>query len=604
MAQHTTKKVLLTGILALSSVFVLAACDNVTAVPNNYETPIVYKDGKAYEDDENKLGAIFDQLVSNKNDKTISSLLETIAENEFGTYSELKACFNYNSTTKKYEIKKETALGHISRHKHQFVQDDDGEGEAAQNLQLKRIEYFFNDLNERINKVVFDEVSTDTYKDTKNKTEFLEEKYARAKRKENYEIAGFNEDGTIKSGFSFKKVFVDSKFQEENVREYLTDFENTYADYITKKIIPDVYKDKLVEEYIIDNNYSTLGRAYGRKINYVKIDYSADDPNTANRLVNAFVENNLANVEGDVSYDALISWIKGFEGIETVSNAPHIKVLTPTAELTAIYGAPRKLLAKCDKDPIADDSATQAPLFASLFAAGGLLSGSDYDSFTFYENTKLGEILKNYEKAIVGGKTRFASEEDLSQYSTFTNQYQQPIEQGLVEQVSKLALESYADDGWYVKNDKDGSLSSLPDSIKNRLFNIKVSNDFDKSEWKYEKNVSYFQRLKGHAYLTPEVCGDSDYDFVLRDSSNNAIYIVEILEAPSTSKLNKGSDKAYTEPFKCEEIARHIAKILGTKDTYTTNAYTSYLKLYTFTYHDTSVYDYLNENYPNLFEDE
>ena len=595
MAQHTNKRILLTGLLALSSAFILAACDNVTAVPNNYETPIVYKDGKAFEDDENKLGAIFDQLVSNKNDKTVSSLLEKIAENEFGSYADLKACFNSDGT-----IKKDKALKHINAHKHQFVQDDDGSGDAAQTLQLKRLEYFFNDLNERINKVVFDEVSTDTYKDTKNKTEFLEEKYARAKRKENYEIAGFKSDGSIKPGFSFKKVYVDSNFQEENVRDYLTDFENTYVDYITKKIIPDVYKDKLVEEYIIDNNYSALGRAYGRKINYVKVDYSADDPNTIYRLVNAFVKNNLdvASVKDkEVSYDVLTNWVKGFEGIETKDGKLQIKALTPTTDLNEIYGTARTLQAECKK------------LGKTYTAADGVFNGLkeygiDASSFEFYEKTKLGEILKNYEKAVVGGLTRFADEEDLSQYSTFTNNYQQPIEQGFIEQVSKLALESYADDGWFVKNDKDGSLSSLPDAIKNRLFNIKVSNDFDKKDWEYEKNVSYFQKVQGHAYLTPETSGDADYNFILRDSSNNALYIVEILEAPSTSKLNKGSDKAYAEPFKCEEIARHIAKILGTKDTYTTNAYTSYLKLYTFTYHDTSVYDYLKETYPNLFEDE
>ena len=135
-----------------------------------------------------------------------------------------------------------------------------------------------------------------------------------------------------------------------------------------------------------------------------------------------------------------------------------------------------------------------------------------------------------------------------------------------------------------------------------------MSNDFDKKDWSYVKGESYFDEVKGHKYLTPTTISDEKNDFILSDDSNSALHIVEIIEAPSTSKLNINSDKSYlntdpNHPFKTEEVARQIAKILGTKDTYTTNAYTSYLKLYTFTYHDTSVYEYLKETYPDLFED-
>ena len=73
MAKHTSKRLLLTGIFALSSAFILSACDNIEAVPANYETPIVMKDGNAYPDDENKLGEIYDALSSNKNEKVVSA---------------------------------------------------------------------------------------------------------------------------------------------------------------------------------------------------------------------------------------------------------------------------------------------------------------------------------------------------------------------------------------------------------------------------------------------------------------------------------------------------------------------------------------------------
>lgn len=603
MAKIASKKMLLAGIFALSSAFVLAACDNVTAVPANYETPIIMKGDSAYKDDDNKLGKIYDALSSNKNERVVSTLLETIAEKEFGTYAELKACFPTKDAEGNPVMDQAKGKAHIAKYAHQFKKDTDATlkpGVSAESIQLARLQYFFEDLNSRIDKVIFGEISSDSYKDSLNKTEFKEEKYARAKRQDTYDIKGFDDYGNVTIPGGFKDVFVDNNFKEENVRDYLTDFEVTYEDYITKKIIPDVYKDKLVEEYVIENNYSALGRAYGRKINYVKIDYSSEDPNTAYRLVNLFVQQKLDDDSAkdvDISYADIISWVKGFEGIGTNEDGdPIVKFLAPTAELTAIYGDPVDFIAKCETTTETFD------------AWKGLEKYGFSSSFKYYEKTKFGEILENYKKAVVGEGTRFASSAESAQYNSFTDNGRRSKEQGLMEKITNLALEDYADDGWFVKNDKDGSLSSLPEDIKSRLFNIRVSNDFDKDNWEYVENESYFKEVKGHYYLTPSTASDAKYNFILRDSSGNALYIVEILEAPSTSKLNINSDKSYLKtdpnPFKTEEVARQIAKILGTKDTYTTNAYTSYLKLYTFTYHDTSVYDYLKETYPDLFEDD
>ena len=630
MAKNTAKRLLLTGIFALSGTFVLAACDSVTAVPANYETPIILKDGNAFEDDENKLGEIYDALVSNKNEKVVSALLEKIAEKEFGTYDELRNCFPLKDADGNPVMDVAAANAHIEKYKHEFIKDNDQtiadkKGASVESIRQARLAYFFEDLNDRINKVIFDEISSDSYRDTINKTEFLEEKYARAKRQDNYDIKGFDDAGA--ATIEFKKIFIDSKFNKDNVREYLTNFVDTYDDYITRKLIPDVYKDKLVEEYIIDNNYSALGRAYGRKINFVKIGYDAEDPNTPYRLANLFVDTYLApeSAKGNpVEYDELVSWMKGIKGVSTEDGKPVVDKLVPTTGLDAIYGDAIKLEAKCEKITITEEE--QDEMFASALEYFGYnfpdkaTDPTGYaegihnarDEFKFYEKTKLGSILKNYEKAVVGEFTRFASSDDVAQYDSFTNNGKQSKEQGLIQKLTDLALDDYSEDGWYVKNDADGSLSELTDEIKNRLFNIKVSNDFGKTAeegWNNNDPENYFKEVQGHYYLTPASASDAKYNFILRDTSGNALFIVEILEAPSTSKLNKASEKSYlkeegADAFKTEEVARQIAKILGTKDTYTTNAYTSYLKLYTFVYHDTSVYEYLKETYPDLFEDD
>lgn len=601
MARNTAKKVLLTGIFALSSAFILAACDNVEAIPQNYQNPIVYKDGNAFDDDENKYGDLYEQLIDNKNEAVVSTLLEKIAEKEFGTYAELKECFDSEG-----HVIEEKAKAHIAKYGHEFMEDDDGNYESkgmnADQIRMERFKLFFEDLNERIDKVVYDEINSDTenYRDSLDKTKFVEEKYARAKREANFDIKHFTEDGKVEEGYSFAEKFITSTFTEKNVRSYFNEFDDTYGDYITKKIIPDVYRDKLIEEYIIDNNYSALGRAYGRKINYVKVSSLGDDSNTAYRLVHLFAEQKLNTIDAEtaVSFDDLVSWFKGFKGVSLVGDNPTIEPLSPTTELTNIYGEPRLLKAKCDKDPSFDGST----LFDTLTKYG-----IDPTTFKFYENTKLGEILKNYEKAVVGGATRFASDEDNTQYQNFTDSGKQSKERGLIKKITELALEKYSDEGWFVKNDTANPLEKLPETVKSRLFNIKVANDFDREDWSYDREKSYFNELKGHKYLTPAAAKDVDYNFIIEDEDGSNLYIVEILEAASTSKLTKSVDntKSYVNsgnPFKCEEVARHIAKILGTKDTYKTNAYTSYLKLYTFTYHDTSVYDYIKETYPDLFE--
>lgn len=604
MAHVTTKKLLLAGALVLSGTFVLAACDSVNAIPVNYETPIVVKGGQAYNDDDNVLGKIYDALSSNKSSKAVGTLLERLAEKEFGTYEEIEKCFSISGD--ETSIKLGQAKKHIAKYAHAFTRSDDGglkPGVTPEEVRIERLKYFYKDLNERIDSVIFSEISSDSYRDTINKTEFLELKYARAKREQSYDIVGFNEDGS--TSVTWKDVFIDDNFKEDNVREYLEDF-SRYNDYVSRKIIPDVYKDKLVEEYILNNNYSALGRAYARKINYVKVSYTDDDPNTTYKLVEAFTSSYLDKAarkeDEQVNYSMLVSWMKGFEGVTTneEDDVPAIEPLAPTSTLTAIYGEPVSITPKCEKEPARKFDDEVKALEKYGFAS----------DFKYYEKTKLGDILKNYEKAIVGEQSRFASSEDISQLKDFTNSGKRSKEQGLMQKITDLALnssDSFSKDGWYVKNDKDGSLSGMPEAIKNRLFNIKVSNDFDKADWEYVENESYFIENNGHYYLTPSEKSDAKYNFILRDTSGKSLYILEILEAPSTSKLNKISDKSYLKTddyaFKTESVARHIAKILGTKDTYTTNAYTSYLKLYTFTYHDTSVYEYLEATYPDLFED-
>lgn len=604
-------KLLLAGVFALSGAFVLSACDDVVVEPKEYETQIVNKGSStAFDDEENKIGKIYDAISGSKNEKVASTLLEKLAEAEYGKYTELIKCFDDNG-----KVKNATeALAYIHAHAGAFERDNDGTlktGWTADQIRIKRFEYFYKDLNERIDETIFNEISSDSYRDTINKTEFLEEKYARSLVQKLYDIKGFNADGTVIDPAKWVKAFIDDSFKKENVREYLTDFVTRYEDYLVKEVVPGVYKDKLVEDYIFTNknSYASLGRAYGREINYVKIDCDTLDSTNIEKLFKLFAKTHIeGKTDGDaIDYSDLVSWVKGFGGIEKDSNTVKIKALQANEDLDEIYGKAKKLEGKCVKE--------DGKVYAIDLSDYGF---EEYDytydgnaqgkGFWYYEKTKLGAILSEYEKAHVSEQTRWSDDEDDSAYSSFTDNNKRTLKQGLLEKITSLALEDYAENGWFVKADKDGKLSDLPSTITDRIFNIKISNDFEKSAEdlaKLAEKDRYMDRIGDHRYL--RLTSDYEYKYILNNDDVSSFYIVELLEAPSTSKLNPTSDKSYLvtddDPFKTEAVARQIAKILGTKSTYITNAYTYYLKQYTFTYHDTSVYEYLKATYPDLFED-
>ncbi|HOC81315.1 MAG TPA: hypothetical protein PKK21_05535, partial [Bacilli bacterium] len=80
-------------------------------------------------------------------------------------------------------------------------------------------------------------------------------------------------------------------------------------------------------------------------------------------------------------------------------------------------------------------------------------------------------------------------------------------------------------------------------------------------------------------------------------------YIIKVKEAVSTSKLSRLSDNSYPT-LEREDIAKEVTHVLSAKDSYINNAYESYIKLYSVIYHDTTIYDYFKEQFPDLFDDE
>lgn len=575
MERHTSKK-LLAGILALSAGCVLAACDPVSAVPQNYNDPIIASTDGEIKLDGNNLGTLYDSITSERNSKIVEKILSQIAEKKFGSYADfLKACSNAEEQTK-----------FVNAHSDFFGTDENKDA---------RFTDFKNDLNERISEYFYNEITSGSYNDDLGR--FSEKKLYNAHKYELYDLAEVAET-------SFKPFFVDKELTKENAFSKLNGAAYQVAEegkrgYIQEKVYPDILRNKLVEDYIYKNNPSSLGRAYARKLSYVKISYEGESK-FADSLMEKFATTYI-EAAGDLDFSIIENAYKGFRpyvGDDTDLIAPL------NASETALYEATAETI-----KVLAADVATQYTHMGIVIVPAG----------EYYKNSKIGKILEDYAKAIKGEEQgRFPTEENKTALDSFTSDGKSK-QYGLLQKVTALMKEDYTTDGWFVKN---GGVTELPSAIRDRLFNIRVANSLDDDSLVNEDSAEkmgayeyvdgdktkdkltrlpYLRNIYGKKVVLPSksLSFDKDpYNYIYHDVDGKAFYVCEVLEAPSTAKLNEAST-VYTALEK-EEISRQVAKILGTKDSYIKDAYTEYLNKYEFVFYDTSLYDYFKSEYPDL----
>ena len=593
MERHINKKIL-AGLCALSAGFVLASCDPIVSVPNDYGDKLIAN----VDYDENKLGTIYDQVDAERNSKIVSNKLKEIAIKRFGSYQEIEKAH----ADEAYLFEQ-----YLPAHTEFF-----GTEQAAQ---AHRFEEFYKDIHERISEYFYNEIVSGSYEDDEGR--FDEEKLYMAHYYEFYDITKPDVEN---------KFYVTEALTKQNAFSKL---KGNYSSeegrgYIEEKVFPDILKDKLVEDYIYRNNQGSIGRSYARKVSYIKVSYSEDHVFSWN-LLKLFAHDYIDNetTDANIKFDLVEKAIKGFDGFDEENNdetGAHRGGITPlNAQSLALLSNPSVLgpqtfedegfvkanSVKLEEDAVYND--------AVLIPAG-----------SYYKETKLGALVESYNKAIQAEKDgRFADEEDAAELAKFAENGK-PKEYGLRKQLVSLAKEDYTTDGWFVKN---GGLSELPsEAIRNRLFNIRVANTLDATEGKnklfeetpstlggYEEGVKtlpYMRNINGKKVILPagaQHFKDEPYNYVYHDKDGKSFYIVQVLEAPSKAKLSEDSSTKYTEEYKIEDISRQVAKLLGTKESYTKDAYTEYLNKYSnFEFYDTSFYEYLKAEFPDLncFEEE
>ena len=254
------------------------------------------------------------------------------------------------------------------------------------------------------------------------------------------------------------------------------------------------------------------------------------------------------------------------------------------------------------------DSLNATAKYANAFERK-TFTGYDGEDYAYYLGTDFGDMMENFSKIKYDVNTT-----DTSVESDFTGNYAYTADIGKEIKENDLMTKSYTTDGWYSES---SDISELPDAIKSRLFNIGVANVLDNENivdrWNgtsYAKPADESKlvaKINGKYYLkvASKESGSQDEDDILFEDGGK-YYIIQIEEAVSGSKLSKDSEIYNVEGRERtkEDIINEVARIIATKDTYQTLSTKHWLEKAAMEYHDTKVYDYFKENYPDLFEDD
>jgi hypothetical protein len=122
----------------------------------------------------------------------------------------------------------------------------------------------------------------------------------------------------------------------------------------------------------------------------------------------------------------------------------------------------------------------------------------------------------------------------------------------------------------------------------------------------------FLRKINGVSYLIPQTSQQNDTrNFLLYDANSTTYYIVQVLEAVNTTKMNASTtsttnydaivgDDGETRTL----IAGEIARILGVREASINASNLHWLKLAELKFHDQTIYDFFKERFPTLYDEE
>ena len=626
--------------IALLSAFALTACDDeIIAKPNGYDdnSPVVNIEGFNGTVYNNEFTDIYDSIRSGTlaND-VLDQLLYQYSISVFGNYNAVTVSKfsenNFGETTLKAAVAgltietnakgeqvatggNDVAKNFIKAHSAYWSKNKAGKRvgddnkEVSEDADPSKSEYArllnkWKTIEKRIAEKMYAQISGGSYSE---RNVFEEERFLRslAVSIEN-NVAALNDTtpkfkGILTSKVEDYEVFTKKTEQIEAGAEddYILHRENYQsnaglneeekadqdATYVEDKLIPDIYRQLLVEQYILDESYDTLGRTSARHISVLSIGKNSNYSKGAVNLMNTFVKTNIfdPNRNEDITLDTfkMVSnaWIGAF-----MSNADY----ATNAETKPMYDLMKAAVPEYE------------------------VTGAN----PYFQGTAYGDMMEEIEKI----NANPALSENESAY-TGSNTY--TVEKGKEIKTRELQLKDFTTTGWYVKSI---GASALPDSVKNQLFDINVANalngepcveyKFNDTDNVWETNETSDNReslinvvglVNGQYFLrnTTRIKGNPVENDILFES-DGTYYVVLVEDAIRSKNLNKENyQEATAEQLDTlETYINEIVQIVADNDTYKTLSKKHWLEEMDLKFHDTKVYDYFKSNFPELFEDD
>ena len=641
------------AVLSLLGVLALTGCDSssseIYAKPSTYKDEIVTIDGNDKKIENDVLSIIYDSMHDGSvPSKVLEKVLYKYAESVFGVYNKVTAKGEDVITLEEAARANSTKIkDFVRQHKAYWLYNDDGEhindnGEVVADdknfepceTELKNVTSKWESIETRIMEQMFNTATSATYT---NKHFFKEIELVKYLYKEGKKV-----NYAAASQANLNPLFVDYQLEAEDVfsangllhREYYQDEANKIT-YIEDELIPTIYNDLLVEQYLLDEELAAVRNSRARKINVIKIEKYSSFSNNADVLVKDLLE--------AIYTDAP----QANEHIRTVtSSADPAKdtIENHYSDLFDTYAIVNKgLYNEINANQDAKDIVTRLQALAS-----DIYEENTYGAITYYNNTAYGDLIKDYKK--FKDATTF-EELDMTLYNKFTTNGTTTDAEGLDQATIDIDQKETITKGWFIQ----GSQPSLDGNgtINDRLFKLSVSNnkielggeddatgvnpeliaqnledvelnvdryqkvykDETKTNWNWQLrdepssrenkficsiNGAYFLKFEGQS-------SDDDYRNDIVYDDGNAYYIVNVLEAAKDSKLRGGANnnssyaKLRGTAF-LNEVIDEISKKVAETGSYASLSKEYWLKKMKVKYHDQDVYDYFKENYPDLFD--
>ena len=640
--------------LALLSAFALTACnDDIVAKPTGYDdnSPIVnINDAKIYN---NNFKDIYDSIRDGSlASDVLDQLLYQYSVSIFGNYNNVTAGKisnnNFGNITLKQAVNsyingdKADADAFIKAHKAYWTKNKAGNRVDDTNTEVKdpdnaapsqseyaRLVKKWDTIEERIAKKLYTSISGGSYSE---RNVFQEERFVRSLATSiEHKVRKIDNDSKLFTGVLTSKVedyrvFKDKTKNIEGGEDYILHRENYQshaelndnqesadqdATYVEDELIPEIYRQLLVEQYIIDESYETLGRTSARHINVLSISKNSKYVKGAVNLMKTFVNKVIFDNEREYDID--------LDTFKVVSDAWIGTFMDDPAHYQDVPAAAH------------DEPTPWSLMNAALEGTGYLQTSINSDSTFYFQGTAFGEMMEEMEKI---NKNPKLSENE----SSYTGNNAYSVDTGKEIKKSELQLKDYTSTGWYVKSSGAGN---LPDAIKNQLFDINVANALNNKnaekancvEYSYDATngwktneldaegkkdtslINVVGKIKGQYFLrnTSRIQGDPIQNDILFEN-DGTYYIVLVEDAIRSTNLKKiDLNDAEQQGLTPEQIAEkfstletyidEIVQLVADNDTYKTLSKKHWIEEMDLKYHDQVVYDYFKTNFPELFED-